>query len=135
MFKPKHGMSFSPTYVTWTSMLQRCTNPKHKHYANYGGKGVQVCERWRDFRLFLEDMGERPAGMSIDRLANGKGYEPGNCRWATRADQNRNRSVCIHVALNGKTQTLMEWSRDLGVPETTLRRWHRLGRWPVQLTA
>lgn len=76
-------------------MMVRCTNPKGWGYTEYGAKGVTVCERWHDFRNFLYDMGERPAGKSIDRIDGAKGYEPGNCRWATRAQQNANRRKYI----------------------------------------
>lgn len=72
-------------------MMMRCNNPKGWGYAEYGAKGIKVCDRWHDFRSFLYDMGERPPGRSIDRIDGTKGYEPGNCRWATRAQQNANR--------------------------------------------
>jgi hypothetical protein len=72
-------------------MIQRCTNPKQKKYKFYGGRGIKVCKRWRDFRHFLADMGERPSGTTLDRRENEKGYEPGNCRWATTEEQLANR--------------------------------------------
>ena len=85
-------MSYSPTYRSWRSMIRRCTDPGLKNFAAYGGRGVGVCERWRkSFSAFLEDVGERPAGKTLDRLDNDKNYEPGNCRWATRAEQDKNR--------------------------------------------
>jgi hypothetical protein len=71
-------------------MIQRCTNQKHQAYANYGGRGITVCERWRVFENFLADMGEHPEGLSIDRIDNDGNYEPGNCRWASALQQRHN---------------------------------------------
>lgn len=94
----RHGHSnsrkkASPTYVSWMSMTARCTKPDHKDYPKYGGAGISFCERWRDFRNFLEDMGERPPGMTLDRFPDESGnYEKSNCRWATPRQQSANRS-------------------------------------------
>jgi hypothetical protein len=72
-------------------MIQRCHNSKHKRYADYGGRGITVCDRWREFPAFLADMGERPPGLSLDRVDNSAGYSAENCRWATLSEQNLNR--------------------------------------------
>lgn len=83
----KHGWSQTITYKTWSSMLGRCDDPRNASYARYGGRGVTVCERWRDFKNFLEDMGERPGkDYQLDRVDNDGPYEPSNCRWLTYAE-------------------------------------------------
>ena len=80
------------TYKKWSSMLQRCTNKRHPAWHYYGGRGIKVCDRWRDsFAAFLADMGKAPDGLSLDRINNDGNYEPGNCRWATSKEQAANR--------------------------------------------
>ena len=76
-------------------MLQRCDNPRYQKYANHGGRGIAVCDRWYSFELFLADMGERPPGLTLDRKDNDGHYEPANCRWATYEQQNQNNRRCI----------------------------------------
>lgn len=87
----RHGEFGTPTYKSWDSMIQRCTNPKQTSYERYGGLGVTVCERWRDYLNFRSDMGERPAAMTLDRIDSNGNYEPGNCKWSTDIEQARNR--------------------------------------------
>ena len=87
------GYCVTPTYHTWRSMIQRCTNPRRRNYRWYGARGIRVCDRWREsFAAFLSDMGERPQGKTIDRFPDKNGdYEVGNCRWATQKEQCANR--------------------------------------------
>lgn len=86
-----HGFTRTKTYRVWAGMLQRCTNKNHPRYPGWGGRGISVCSRWRDFRNFLEDMGVCPPDLSIDRIDNDGNYEPGNCRWADAITQRNNR--------------------------------------------
>lgn len=117
----KHGFARKnqrrTEYKSWTQMLARCYNPAHIEYHRYGAKGVTVCEKWRSsFKSFISDMGEKPTQKhSIDRHPNNKGnYEPGNCRWATAKQQQRNRSNNRLITAFGKTLTLAEWNENAG---------------------
>ncbi len=102
-FALKHGhrpsIRGSREYCSWQMMKQRCLNPNHTGYSDYGGRGITVCERWcLSFKHFLEDMGERPSGMSIDRINSNGNYEPSNCRWATPKQQRNNRRMSYKKA-------------------------------------
>lgn len=98
-------------YWVWAAMIQRCTNPANPSYADYGGRGICVCERWRKFENFASDMAPRPAGHLLDRRDNNGDYEPGNCRWVTRCLQNSNRRNCLYVFDAGEEVTLREYCR------------------------
>lgn len=116
----KHGHSsrklHSPTYVSWKGMIQRCLNPNNPGYYNYGGRGLTVCKRWLDYQGFLEDMGEKPPGLTIERKDNNGNYEVGNCRWATRAEQTRNTRSNRMFTINGFTGCISELARLFGHP-------------------
>lgn len=113
---PKHGMFGSPVYATWASMLARCQNPSHAAYKRYGGRGITVCERWqKSFENFYADMGDRPAGLTLERKDNNKGYSPDNCKWATRKAQRNNQNVCVRITFEGLSLTAPQWARLLGI--------------------
>lgn len=117
--KIRHGKWKTPEYAIWDQMLRRCLNPHHKEYKNYGGRGIKVCDRWMKFENFWDDMCPRPAaGLSLDRIDNNGDYEPGNCRWATAAEQaNNSRNVRV---FNGKT--VAAWAAELGVTPNVIRQ-------------
>lgn len=102
-------------YNSWDAMIQRCNNPKHPKYASYGARGIRVCERWLDFKVFLEDMGQKPNGLSLDRIDNDGHYEPGNCRWATRKQQQNNRRNTVYVETTKGRLSLAEVAQESGM--------------------
>ena len=104
-------------YLSWLGARGRCYQKKDSEYRNYGARGIRVCDRWRDnFAAFLEDMGPRPAGRSLDRIDVNGNYEPTNCRWATAAEQMNNRRSSRYVEVDGEKLTVAQASRRLGVP-------------------
>lgn len=109
-------------------MIARCHNPKNKYYDNYGGRGIQVCDRWRfgdgiktGSQCFVEDMGNCPEGLMIDRINNDEGYSPGNCRWVNRHEQNQNRRYVHNYTHNGEKHCIAAWAKKLGIHRGTLR--------------
>jgi hypothetical protein len=113
-------------------MMDRCLSPGSNTYRNYGGRGISVCPQWRDFRGFLADMGERPSrGHSLDRIDNEKGYEPGNCRWATAKQQGRNKRNSRLIEAFGRVQTLSAWAEEIGQLPSFISRRLELG-WDVE---
>jgi hypothetical protein len=120
----------TPTYHVWQSMRARCHQPGHKFYARYGGRGITICARWDTFANFLADMGERPDGLSLDRINNDGPYSPENCRWATASQQNSNQARRgTRYELNGESRTLTEWAAHIGMRRATLLNRIEAG-WP-----
>ena len=128
----RHGHSrvgrLTPEYHCWQAMRQRCCNADDKAYRNYGGRGIRVCERWKEsFERFLADMGPRPSpNHSIDRIDNDGDYKPSNCRWAVKIAQDNNRRTNHFVTHDGKTKTVAQWAKCLGIGYGVL--YHRLSK-------
>jgi hypothetical protein len=124
-----HGMTRTPTWITWVNMLSRChckTNPR------YGGRGIEVCAEWFDFVKFFSDMGEKPSPKhSIERINNNAGYNKGNCRWATAREQARNTSKNIIVSINGEKKCLKDWCSELSLNYDKVHHRVKLGVNPI----
>lgn len=117
----KHGGHGTRTYARWKSMRQRTAKPDG-YYAT-----VMCCARWASFEVFFADMGECPEGHTLDRIDNQRGYEPGNCRWATVAQQNANRTSVVMLSYAGICKSVADWARDLGISANTIRQRLYLG--------
>ena len=126
----KHGKSRDPVYRQWNAMRQRCENPNSTNYNDYGGRGIKVCDRWRDFSAFYEDMGDPPPKGTLERIDNDRGYEPGNVKWASRKEQAHNRRSNEFLTHAGKTLTLSQWGEITGLGKAAIVRRRRAG-WPV----
>jgi hypothetical protein len=128
-----HSYYGKSIHTIWKNMLARCLSPNNKYYHRYGGRGIKVCARWMNFENFLADMGDRPAGLSLDRYPNNDGnYEPGNCRWATAVQQLRNYSGNRRITLHGQSYTISEASEHFGIPRYSIAaRIDRLG-WSIE---
>src|SRR5262249_10134389 len=118
--------SNTPAYRAWVSMRSRCRNPNDPAYPDYGGRGVKVHDAWEDFETFIRDMGERPSGISLDRIDNEGHYEPGNCRWFNQLIQIRNRRNTHRLEVDGVSRSIAEWSEISGVHSRVI--WARTRR-------
>jgi hypothetical protein len=111
----KHGQCQTRTYHLWESMIQRCNNANCKHYKNYGGRGITVCEEWKEFINFWDDMYDCPDGYVLDRIDNDKGYNPENCQWVPRAKAKRIiRSNAVYYTIDNETLCARHWSVKMG---------------------
>lgn len=129
-----HGKSKTKEYAVWARMWARCTNPTVDRYPRYGGRGIVVCERWKSFENFLEDMGPLPTPQhSIGRLDNDANYAPDNCRWETRLEQANNTSTTVFIEFNGVRKPLQEWARETGIPAQRLTQRFNAGMSPEQM--
>ena len=128
-----HGQTNTKEYQVWTSMKNRCSNPKVQSYKRYGGRGIKVCERWQhSFENFLEDMGIAPIGASIDRIDVNGDYKPLNCRWASAKEQARNKTTTVMINYQGQDKPLIEWAEALNMNRDTLFcRVYRYN-WPIK---
>lgn len=128
----KHGYHGTLTYKSWRSMKERCYNKTNRSYERYGAIGIRVCKRWRaSFSAFLADVGERPsAAHTLDRRDNSKGYEPGNCGWATKSEQATNRRSTIFLTHAGRTLPMEAWAKEVGINPSSIRRRLNAG-WPL----
>lgn len=116
---------------SWEAMWNRCTNPNARQYPRYGGRGIDVCERWKDFQAFLADMGPRPTWQTLDRINNDGPYGPSNCRWATAREQAANRCDSAPIIIDGVSRLACEWAEISGLPVSTIHcRVYR--GWPAQ---
>jgi hypothetical protein len=132
----KHGHrrseATSPTWISWRAMIARCHNPGASDYVRYGGAGITVCDRWREsFQAFVDDVGERPDEMTLDRIDPAGHYEPGNVRWATSRQQGRNRRTNKLLTFQGRTLTEAEWAEETGISRAAIAYRLRKG-WSVE---
>lgn len=112
----KHGLWSNPVFNIWANMISRCYNKKNNRYSRYGGRGIKVCERWKDVSNFVADMGATfKEGLTIDRINNDGNYEPSNCQWSTRARQNRNYSRNVILHHDGKSMCVVDWASELNL--------------------
>ena len=134
LFQPTHSMSRTSIYYVWQNMKARCVNPNNQEYHRYGGRGIQVCNEWKDsFPMFYKWAIENgyQEGLTLDRIDNDKGYFPGNCRWATWTEQSRNKCQNRMLTYNGKTQCITDWAAELGVSFKCIAKRIKTGR-PIE---
>ena len=128
----KHGMSKSPTYVTYLNMVNRCTDSTNKKFADYGGRGIGVCDGWiESFEKFLSDMGVRPSNATLERIDLNGNYEPSNCKWATWKEQQNNKRSNRVIEHDGQVLTLQQWADKTNLSHSVI--FYRLKRgWSIE---
>lgn len=129
-----HGLWKHPLYKTWSDMMQRCHSPKSKDYANYSGRGITVCDRWRnDVAVFIADCPPRPDdALTIDRIDNDRGYEPGNIQWSTSRQQAHNTSRNVWIVVHDFAMTVTQWARFFGLSHNALTEFSRRRKIPIK---
>ena len=137
--KIKHGhcttTKRTKEWTAWHSMIRRCKYPSMERYPHYGGRGITVCERWKDFSNFLEDVGFAPSKEhTLGRINNNGNYEPGNVRWETPIEQHRNTSGNRKITFSGQTLTLVEWAEKTGLKRTTITQRLDYYKWSIEKT-
>lgn len=127
----RHGMFGTRIHKIWDGMIQRCHNKNCKDYKNWGGRGIKVCKRWRDFINFYKDVGEPPTGKSLGRIDNNKGYSKENCEWQTWTEQHRNKRTNKIIKIGNETKNQSAWIEHFKInPQTFSYRHYVLG-WDV----
>ena len=128
-----------PIVSSYNTMIQRCYNENNPQYDGYGGRGIKVCDRWlpnqpnsQGFWNFVADMSKKPEGTTLDRINNDENCSPENCRWATRAQQQRNRRNNIVITFNGKTMVAEDWAKEIGISRSVILYRHHKGL-PVEV--
>jgi hypothetical protein len=131
--RENHGQRNHPLYDTWLQMRYRCTRTNHHAYPRYGGRGISYDQRWNKFSAFLQDVESSwKEGLSLDRIDNNSNYCKENCRWATPIEQSNNRKNMRLVEFNGKSQTLTNWAKELGMKKSTLKQRFYSYKWPIE---
>lgn len=128
-----HGMRHSKLYNVWNSMRSRCENPNVATYENYGGRGICVCDRWKEFANFYADMGEPKRGQTLERIDNNRGYEPENCVWVSRTAQGRNKRNNVLITIDGEVHPLSYWVEKFGISYATAHQRITKYGWPPEI--
>lgn len=127
-----HGLSSRPEYNTYHTMRARCENQKHADYSNYGGRGIKVCDRWKtSFAAFMQDMGPRPTGFTIERRDVNGHYEPNNCFWLEREKQALNTTRTAYLTYDGQTHPIWKWAKMKGLTREALRQRLFVEKWDI----